>query len=517
MAPEQASADPLDHRADLFSLGSVLYAMCTGRPPFAAPTTLGVLKRVAEDTPRPIREINPEVPPWLCDLISRLHAKKPVDRFASAQEVADLLAQHVAEIRNPKSEIRNSQSETRNPTWFRILGPRFRTRRWVATAAVALLLLGGLGITEATGVTQLRSTVIRLFSPEGTLVVEVDDPGVSVRIDGSDLVITGAGTKEIRLKPGRYTVEARKNGKVVRQELVTVIKDGRQVVRVSQEAPLAAPKKTTDATAWERVVAGLPADQQVKAVGARLRDLNPGFDGKVVPTIENGVVTGLAFSTEQVSDLSPVRALTNLKNLKCNANVVGASRVKDLSPLQGLPLQSLELWNSPLVRDLTPLEGMPLTSLQLSGSQVQDLTPLEGMPLRSLDLLACALVKDLTPLEGLPLTWLSLSHCHQAQDLSPLKGLSLTLLYIDDTPVRDLESLKDMPLKRLQVDATGTTDLRPLQGMPLEDIRLTPKQVTQGLDLLRNMKSLKTIGLNHYQSWPAAEFWARYDKGEFKK
>ena len=100
------------------------------------------------------------------------------------------------------------------------------------------MLFGCLGFTEATGVTDFRGTVIRLLSPEGTLVVEVDDPGVSVKIDGSDIVITGAGAREIRLKPGSYTVEARKDGKVVSRELVTVTKNGRQVVRVSQEPPL---------------------------------------------------------------------------------------------------------------------------------------------------------------------------------------------------------------------------------------------------------------------------------------
>jgi hypothetical protein len=53
--------------------------------------------------------------------------------------------------------------------------------------------------------------------------------------------------------------------------------------------------------------------------------------------------------------------------------------------------------------------------------------------------------------------------------------------------------------------------------MPLEEIRLTPKNVTKGLDILRDMKGLKTIGISWDKSWPAAEFWERYDKGEFKE
>jgi hypothetical protein len=67
----------------------------------------------------------------------------------------------------------------------------------------------------------------------------------------------------------------------------------------------------------------------------------------------------------------------------------------------------------------------------------------------------------------------------------------------------------------LLIYGTGGNDLKPLQGMPLEEIRLTPKNFTQGLDLLRDMKSLKTIG-DHSNAWPATEFWQRYDKGEFK-
>jgi serine/threonine protein kinase len=91
MAPEQALGERLDHRADLFSLGSVMYLMCTGRPPFRADSTMAVLKRVIDDTPRPIREINPEIPDWLAAIIVKLHAKKPQDRFQTASELAEVL------------------------------------------------------------------------------------------------------------------------------------------------------------------------------------------------------------------------------------------------------------------------------------------------------------------------------------------------------------------------------------------------------------------------------------------
>jgi serine/threonine protein kinase len=98
MAPEQTRGEVVDHMADLFSLGSVLYAMCTGRPPFCASTAMGVLRRVSDDTPRSIKELNPEIPDWLVAIVDKLHAKDPADRFQSANEVAELLNQHLAQL-----------------------------------------------------------------------------------------------------------------------------------------------------------------------------------------------------------------------------------------------------------------------------------------------------------------------------------------------------------------------------------------------------------------------------------
>jgi hypothetical protein len=396
------------------------------------------------------------------------------------------------------------------------------------------------------------------------LVVEVDDPGVSVKIDGSDIVITGAGAKEIRLKPGSYTVEASKDGKVVSRELVAVTKNGRQVVRVSQEAPpvvagspdratTKTAKNTGKAAAWERSVAALSATEQVKAVGARLKELNPGYNGTPGYKIEGEVVTELTL-TGPVADLSPVRALAGLKVLACTngplsdlsplrdmkltaLDLSDCAQLRDLTPLKGMPLTSLSLkstqvqdlqplrgmsltylslWDCRQVQDLEPLKGMPLTGLNLHVCQVHDLAPLKGMPLTSLYLASCTQVSDLTPLTGMPLTELNLDKT-QVSDLNPLKGMQLTRLSLWECEVSDLNPLMGMPLTSLAIqDCPQVRDLEPLKGMPLTEFFLTPKNITQGLDVLRDMKNLKTIGIIPDQSWPAAEFWARYAKGEFK-
>lgn len=103
MSPEQARGDAIDHRSDLFSLGCVLYAMCVGHAPFRASTTMGVLKRVCDEKPQPIRQSNPDIPGWLVGAIDKLLAKSPADRFQTAGDVADLLRQSLAHLQQPSA------------------------------------------------------------------------------------------------------------------------------------------------------------------------------------------------------------------------------------------------------------------------------------------------------------------------------------------------------------------------------------------------------------------------------
>jgi hypothetical protein len=117
MSPEQASGEPLEYRSDLFSLGSVLYTMCTGRPPFRAGNAMAVLKRVCEDSPRPIRELNTEIPEWLVSIVAKLHSKRPSDRVPSAVALAEILGRHLAEEQRPLSSGAVATLPSRRRYW----------------------------------------------------------------------------------------------------------------------------------------------------------------------------------------------------------------------------------------------------------------------------------------------------------------------------------------------------------------------------------------------------------------
>ena len=431
MSPEQAAGRPVDPRSDLFSLGSVLYALCTGRRAFQAPTTLAVLARVRDDSPPPLREGNPDVPAWLEALVAGLHAKDPAARPQTAAEVAELLDRHLAESRQADALGLSPPAPTR--------GVR---SRWRPVVAAAALVAAGLGLAEAAGVTGVRGAAARLLAPP------------------------------------------------------------------------------TEAERWEASVALLPAEQQAAAVGARLKELNPDFDGKVNSTVEQGEVTRLQFPTERVSDISPVRALRKLRRLDCRGPRLARGGVSDLSPLRGLPLETLDFsFNE--VGDLGPLRGMPLESLICGANPVSDLAPLEGMRLESLRL-QNTLVSDLAPLRGMPLRWLDLCQATRVSQLGAIAGMpleylnlaglpvtdlapvadrkSLKWLVVDDTRVTNLSPLRGLGLTELSVRGTRPADLAPLRGLPLRRLRLDYRP--ECAEFVRSFPDLEAVN-----DKPVAEFW----------
>ena len=153
MSPEQARGQTVDQRSDLFSLGCVLYAMCAGRSPFRADSSWDAVNRVCNDTPRPLREVNADTPQWLADLIERLLAKTPDDRFQSAAEVAEILERRLAKLQHPQSAP--DSTTTAEIQWTDQPGqqPAAKSRRdrWAGAVIAVVALVVILGMTEATG------------------------------------------------------------------------------------------------------------------------------------------------------------------------------------------------------------------------------------------------------------------------------------------------------------------------------------------------------------------------------
>ncbi len=163
MAPEQARCEPIDPRVDLFGLGGVMYAMCTGHPPFRAETTMAVLRRVCEDAPRSIRSDHPEVPAWLEAIIAKLLAKDPAARFQTAAEVAELLCQCLVYLERPTDAppFPYDGDHRRLPglgSWRR------------AAAVMVLAVVAALGAAAAGGLTGLSG----FFATKSAEEIDVD-------------------------------------------------------------------------------------------------------------------------------------------------------------------------------------------------------------------------------------------------------------------------------------------------------------------------------------------------------
>jgi serine/threonine-protein kinase len=181
MAPEQARGEVMDRRADLFSLGSVLYAMCTRRPAFAGESTVEVIRRVCDDTPPPIADRNPEIPGWLVEIIERLHRKQPSERFQSAAEVADLLERHLARLEDPSlPPVVHDWAGGPPPAARAAVLRRVARSRW--TGSILLILLGAAITFEA----------MRFFAPPGG---SGQDPGRDVPVGPPPIAADGSGAE----------------------------------------------------------------------------------------------------------------------------------------------------------------------------------------------------------------------------------------------------------------------------------------------------------------------------------
>ena len=207
MSPEQIRGESIDGRSDLFGLGCVLYAACAGHPPFRAESSYAVLRRITDESPRPLREVNAGVPEWLELIVLKLLAKSADERYQSAEEVADLLGACLAHLYQPtvvslpepvvKLSRHFDRCEKHSAPTESLHGFRFSpNRKLLAVAFFPFLLLAGIFIT--------------LETRKGTITIEsdVDDVAIVIKRNGEvyDRMTINRDGKSIRVYSGEYEV-----------------------------------------------------------------------------------------------------------------------------------------------------------------------------------------------------------------------------------------------------------------------------------------------------------------------
>lgn len=225
MSPEQVRGEAIDARSDLFGLGCVLYALCTGHPPFRSETSYAVLRRITDDTPRPIRETNPNIPDWLEQIVMKLLAKSANDRFDSAEQVAELLEACLAHVQQPTT--------TPLPKSITEFAPGKNHRppigKLISAAAFAFSLI-------------FAGVLILLELDKGTLTIECDADDVPIRIMQGDtvverLTVTKNGNS-VRVAAGNYVVavDGRFDVKVVGGGNISLQRGETDVVKIVMAA-----------------------------------------------------------------------------------------------------------------------------------------------------------------------------------------------------------------------------------------------------------------------------------------
>lgn len=557
MPPEQATGkvEAIDQRSDVYSLGAILYEMLTLQPPINKEGGyLTILMRVMQGEIVPPEQRNParagKIPKEVSAIAMKALAKNPQDRYPNVEA----LRRDIERFQEGRS-VSAKDDTTREMVW------KLMKRNKAVSAATLifvplLLVLFGLTLKNYLAYASAEKEKDRRTKEAIPALLKAAQFAVEKRdyknaMEQADLVLTYAPDNADALLLRGQLLIAQQDFAGARKELEKHAKvkpddsDAKKLAELCQK-----PRPDDEATSLafaamfdRRELYGLEdgvlrrwgktsvqarsqilvmytkqIDKHLAGWGreclridtAGLHFGHGGFPHASLEAFQGMPLTTLHLNCPQVRELAPLRGmpLTSLELINCGAS--------DLTPLRGMPLTHLDLTNCGGVQDLEPLRGMPLTSLSLSGTSVADLTPLKEMPLTSLNLSRCRQLGDLTPLRGMKLSSLSLPESG-AHDLTPLAGMPLTRLIIAHTRVNDVAPLRGMKLASLNMAECQVRDVTPLQELNLVELSLTPRNITKGLDAIRRMKSLKAMGTTWAEpNFTPAEFWKRYDAGEFK-
>jgi len=507
MAPEQAGGEEVDARCDLFSLGAVLYRLCTGELPFKGNDTMSILLSLATHQPKPPHALNAEVPVALSNLVMRLLAKDRAGRPASAQVVAEELAAIAAREGKterlalpkkigprpaplvPAAAARASDAtipvESEPAPRPRAKAGRGRTLLLVALLLVVLVPLGW----------WLATVLLRVETADGTLVVAIDDPETEARIKNGKLILTGPDdkvrytlapserNKKIDAGPYKIHVEGA-DGLTLDTPEFTLTKGGKVVVRVTVDSPAVAKNPDPDrkAAEWALSIGGTVRvngqDRDIKAAA----DLPPkAFQLASVNLHENKQV-----SDAGLAHFKDCKDLTQLDVHDTAASDAGLAYFKDCKNLTMLSVGSTQVSDAGLAyfRDCRNLMGLYLRNTKVGDAGLANFKDCKN--LLELDLLntqvsdaGLAYFKDCKNLTGL---WLNSTQ---------VSGAGLIHF-------KDCKNLMILDLGKTKVGDMGLTHLKDCQNLTYLNLNATPVS-NAGLAYFEGCKNLMVLDLGSTQ------------------
>jgi serine/threonine protein kinase len=459
MAPEQARGEAVDGRADLFGLGCVLYQACTGELPFQGRDALSTLAALAADQPRPPRNLNPQVPPALSELVMQLLARDAADRPASAREVADRL-QAIERQPAASAALEPSQTEVRPPA---APGRRPVRGRRVLAASAALLAVLSLGYF-------FGGTVIRIATNTGELVVRVDDPSIEVAVQQDGVVVHDKTTRRkfvLTAGPGEVVVYEQASGLKLATKKFTLTRGGKEYLVVAWAELAKAKIEVRDrrAAEWVLSVGGV----------VTIRRVDNGQEVAVARDLTEAEKAGPAglVTTQQLIREHP--HLKELPEAPWQLAGIGLSGVNQIGfdPISNASLEH--------IKDLPNLARLDLM----------------GAPVSDADL---AYFKNLQGLKAINLCETSVGDAGVAhlKGLPALKVLNLQMTRVGDEGLKSLRKLTRLQTLYLSYTRVGDAGLKSIGELPnLAVLDLAGTRVSDaGLPYLYRMSNLRELNLS---------------------